>query len=237
MGIYTWGNAITQVAPYLKSIPTASGDVVLCDQVNSYLWKAYPWRWTQATLTSASGVLSLVDGQQDYAMGTLSGSGYYQMLRIRLTRTDTTPWIAREKNWINWLPPCLDMKGGIDSIQALSFEPTAQKIRLDRAASVPSGTTYQIDGEYQFLPTAITLTSGATIWPDIYFNVIVEHLKWFGYALGDDSREPTQRAVALGMLNQMVSQEDYANATGTRFPDSGLGVTRAGNPGLFGWQG
>jgi len=234
---YQWNDALTVVKPYIKSIPTTTIDVTVCDQLNSYIWRRYPWRWAQASLTSASGVLSLVDGQQDYGIGTLSGGGFYQMLRIRITRTDVTPFTARDKDWTNFLAPCLDLQGSIDSIQALALEPVTNKIRLDRAASVPSGTTYQIDGEYWMLPTKVTTTSSTLPFDDQYFDVAIEGLKWRYYAVGDDKREPTQKSVFLGLLQEMVAQEDYADAPGTRFPEMGIGVTRAGNPGLFGWQG
>lgn len=234
---YTWANALSTVQPYIKSIPTTNIDLVVCDQVNSYVWRRYPWKWAQATLTSGSGVLTLVQGQQDYSMGTLSGGGYYQMLRVRITRTDVTPFIARDKDWTNFLAPCLDLLGGIDSIQAMALEPVTNKIRLDRAASVPSGTTYQIDGEYWMLPTKVTSTSSVLPFEDQYFDVALEGLKWRYYALGDDKREPTQRQVFMGVLGEMVAQEDYGDAPGTRFPESAIGYTRQGNPGLFGFMG
>lgn len=236
---YLWSDVISQVAPFIKSIPTSTLDTIVVDRLNSYIWRKYPWRWAIASLTSNSGVLSLVDGVQDYAVGTTTGAGFYQLIRARLTRTDTTPFIAREKDVTNYLAPCLDMQGGIDSIQAISYQPESgsQVLRLDRAASVPSGTTYQIDGEYWFHPVKVTTSATTIVFPDEYIDVAIEGTKWMYYQLGDDSREPTQRAVFLGLLGEMVSQEDWGNAAGTRFPEMGLGVTRAGNPGLFGWLG
>ncbi len=232
---YTWADALNTVNPYIKSIPTTVGQAVVCDQLNSLIWKSYPWRWAQASLTSASGVLSLMQGIQDYGMGTLTGAGYYQMLRVRISRTDVSPWIVREKDWTHWLAPNLETQGSVDTIQALALEPVTSQIRLDRAASVPSGTTSQIDGEYWFAPVKVTLTSAVIVFPDQYFDVAVEGLKWKYYQLGDDKREPDQRSLFKGLLNEMVRQEDSGDAAGTRFPGDSLGASRQGNPGLFGW--
>ncbi len=152
---YLWNDALVQVKPFVKNIPTTVMDVQVADQTNAAIWRAYPWRWAQATLTSASSALALVQGQQDYGIGTLTGAGYYQLLRVRISRTDVTPWIVREKDITNWLSPNLETQGSVDSIKALCYEPISSGLRLDCAASVPSGTTYQIDGEYWFKPIKI----------------------------------------------------------------------------------
>ncbi len=249
---YTWQNALTAVAPYCKSIPTTTVDLVVCDQLNSFIWKFYPWRWAQATLTSASGLLNLVDGVQDYSIGTTTGGGYYQLLRVRLTRTDTTPDVVREKNIVNWLAPNLETSGGMDSIQAICFEPTIQSgvggLRLDRAASVPSGVTMRVDGEYWFQPVKITSTTSVIVFPDQHFSCATEGLKWKYYQLGDDSRAGDmvydrasktwratgQAAVFLAEVEKMATDEDYGDGPGSRFPEESLGVGK-GSSGLYGW--
>lgn len=237
MATYTWANALTTVAPFVKSIPTTTVDAVVCDQLNSFIWRSYPWKWAQASLTSGSGVLTLVDGVQTYGIGTLTGGGFFQLLRVRITRTDVTPNVAREKDIISWISPNLETKGSIDSIEAICYEPVSGGIRLDRAASVPSGTNYQIDGEYQPLPVKITLTASTIVFPDQYFDVAVEGLKWRYYALGDDKREPSQKLIFMGMLDNMKQQEDFSNGPGQRFAGDALGARGGGmvGPGLFGY--
>lgn len=232
---YTWSDALNVVKPYIKSIPTSTIDSVVCDQVNALIWKSFPWRWAQFSFTSASGALALVNGQQDYGVGTLSAGGYYAILRARITRTDTTPWIAREKDITNWLAPNLDQSGSIDSIQAIAYEPVSSGLRLDRAASVSGSATYQIDGEYWAQPLKVTSTATVIVFPDQYFDVAIEGIKWKYYQLGDDSRAADQRNVFIAMLEAMKQQEDYADAPGTRFPGDAVGASMAGNPGLFGW--
>lgn len=232
---YSWNDALTVAKPFVANIPTTTLDIVVCDQLNSYIWKAFPWRWAQFSLTSASGALTLVDGVQDYAIGTLTGGGYYQLLRVRITRTDVSPVIAREKDIINWLAPNLEQKGAIDSIQAMCFEPVTSGIRLDRAASVTGSATYRIDGEYWFQPIKVTSTTSVIVFPDQYFDTVIEGLKWKYYQLGGDKREPAQRAVFMGLLEGMIRDEDYGEGPGTRFPADSLGWRNAGSPGLFGF--
>lgn len=236
MGLtYSWSDALTVVKPYVKNIPTNTIDAAVCDQANSVLWRKFPWRWAQFSLTSSTGELNLVNGQQDYAIGTLTGAGYYALLRVRITRTDTTPVISREKDILNWIAPNLEEQGAIDSIKAICFEPVSGGLRLDRAASVTGSATYRIDGEYWFQPIKITSSASTIVFPDQYFDTVVEVLKWKYYQLGDDKREPQQRAYAMAMMEQMVRDEDYGEGPGTRFPADGIGVSQMGSPGLFGW--
>lgn len=232
---YTWADALTVTKPFVKNIPTTVMDVTVCDQVNSFIWRSFVWRWAVASLTSNSGVLSLVDGTQDYSIGTTTGGGLFRILRLRITRTDVTPFIAREKNLMAWLPPSLDIQGSIDSIDGIAFIPETSQLRLDKAASVPSGTSYQIDGEYQFQPVKITATASVIVFPDQYFDTVIEGLKWRYYQLGDDSRMEKQREYFMGMLDDMKAQESFGEAQAQRFPGDPFGMTRAGNPGLFGW--
>lgn len=235
---YTWSQAIQTIQPYIKGIPTSTLDSVVCDQLNSFIWKAYPWRWAVATLTSATSVLDLTDGTQDYGIGTTTGGGFYQLLRVRITRTDTTPDVTREKSISNWLAPNLETKGGIDSIAAISYDQTlnsgAGGLRLDCAASVPSGVTMRIDGEYWFQPVKVTTSTATIVFPDQYFDVALEGLKWKYYQLADDSRASEQRAVFMAALERMKRDEDYGDAPGNRFPEEPLGVARYTGAGIWG---
>lgn len=232
---YSWSDALSIVAPYIKNIPTSTLNNTVCDQLNSFIWKAYPWRWAQFSLTSASGALDLVDGTQDYSIGTTTGGGFYQLLRVRITRTDVSPVIAREKDIVSWLPPNLETSGAIDSIQVVAFEPVNSRIRLDRAASVTGSATYRIDGEYWFQPVKVTSSGATIVFPDQYFDVVIEGLKWKFYQLGDDKREPAQRTVFMAMLKQMMDDEDYGGGPGQRFPEGTIGSRSIAGPGLFGY--
>ena len=256
---YLWSDAITAVNPYIKSIPITVGQATIVDQVNSEIWRSGIWQWSIATLTSNSGALALVQGQQDYAIGTTTGAGFYRLWRVRITRTDVSPNVAIDKDITYGLVPSVDLFGSIDSIQAIGPIPagswylnsalqSAVGIRLDRAASVASGTTYQIDGEYQYAPVKITTTATTITFPDQYFSVAIEGLLYKYYKLGDDPRAGAQvtdgrgnvsytgqLAAYMGELQRMKVQEDLGDGTMFRFPESTLGGTRAGNFGLWGW--
>ena len=234
---YTWSNLIDIVKPWIKSIPTSTLDVTVCDQLNSFVWKTFPWTWATFSLTSATSQLALIDGRQDYPVGTTTAGGFYQLLRARITRTDVTPNIVREKDIVQWLAPNVEQEGSIDTIQAVSIlsQNLTNQIRLDCAASVPTGTTYQIDGEYWGLPIKVTTTASVIVAPDQYANVFIEGLKWKYYQLGDDKRASEQRAVFMAELQTMIDDEDYGGGFQQRFPANTLGNSRAGNPGLFGF--
>ena len=250
MSSYTWQNLLDIVKPFIKSIPTSTLDVTVCDQLNAVVWKKYYWPWAVYSLTSSTAELSLVDGQQDYAIGTLTGGGFYQLLRARITRTDVTPNIVRDKDIVQWLAPNLETKGSVDSVQALStlFQNQTTKIRMDCAASVPSGTAYQIDGEMWCLPIKVTSTSSVIVAPDQYANVFIEGLKWRYYALGDDKRAGVmqvdssgrktytgQMGVFMAELQTMVDDYDYGDGFQQRFPSDSFGSGKAVNTSLYGF--
>lgn len=247
---YTWQDAITFVKPFVKSIPTSTLDVLACDQTNSAIWTAFPWNWATFSLTSATSELSLIDGRQDYPIGTTTAGGFFQLLRARITRTDVTPWVIRDKDILQWLAPNVEQEGGIDTIQAVAIvgQNLTNQIRLDCAASVPTGTAYQIDGEYWAQPIKVTSTGTTIVFPDQYFGVVLEGLRWRYYALGDDKRAGNmqvdssgrktytgQWGVFMAALQDMVDSQDYADGFQNRFPESTLGQGQPGNPGLFGF--
>lgn len=221
---YSWANALTVVGPFIKTIPTTVTDVQICDQINSQIWLKYAWRWAQATLTSASGVLTLVDGVQDYAVGTTSGGGYYKLLHARITRSDVSPVQTKEFTTIaNYLAPNLSQQADPLSIDAISFESSTQGFRLAQTPSVTGNATYRIDGEYHCQPLKITSTATVMSFPDQYFEVVTEGIKAKYYQLGDDPRAVTQMLVFERKLHEMAAAEDFSGED-NRFPDGGLGI-------------
>lgn len=221
---YSWANILDNVAPYVKSIPTSTLDSFICDQINGIIWKRFPWRWAQASLTSASGVLTLVNGTQDYAIGTTTGSGYYKLLRARITRTDVTPLMQREIATIsNWLAPNANQSTDPLAVDSIAYEPLTSGLRLAQCPSVTGSATYRIDGEYWFQPLKITTSVTTIVFPDQYVEVAIEGVKWKYYSLGDDPRTNDQFLIFSAKLKEMASAEDYGGED-TRFPGEGLGV-------------
>ncbi len=244
MASYTFQNAVDFVSKYAKGIPTSALDTTACDTVNSIIWRAWFWRWSIASLTS----INTVNLIQDY---TIANADFYRLWRCRMIRTDVSPFIIREKDVVSFLSPNLEQQGGVDTIQAMSYIDAVSLLRLDKAMALASGTQVYINGDYQQKPTKVTSLSQTIPFPDHYFDVLIEGLKWKYYQLGDDPRagEPQvsggstmgQRAYTgqLGIfysaLQEMMLAEGFSYGDSQRFPDSGMGVGRLANPGLFGW--
>lgn len=188
-----------------------------------------------------------VDQQQDYSV---IDTDFYRLYRVRFTRTDTTPNTIREKNVIDFLSPNKEQTGTIDSILGVSYNYEVKKLRLDKSASVPTGVAVQIDGDYQFQRAKITTTATAFVFPDDYFEVATEGLKWKYYDLmGSDQAgsmqidKSTRKATFTGQLGkfyqaltEMAESEGFGKGDSSRFPDDVLGAARTTNPGLFAWS-
>lgn len=241
MAAYQWADAVTYVKPFVKSIPTLPLDVTACDTLNALIWRFWFWKWTITSLTA----IPAVNGTQDYSV---SNADFYRLWRARLTRTDITPNTVREKDVLGFLSPNVEQLMSMDSIQAVSYIDAISKIRLDAAASVPTGTTWQIDGDYQKKPTKITSTASDIPFADLYFDVALEGLKWKYYQLADDQRAGSQQTdghghtaytgqlgIFMNLLDSMARAEGAGYGDSQRFPSESLGVGRGRNPGLFGW--
>jgi hypothetical protein len=201
---------------FIKNIPVDAIQIVAADDINARIHKAYPWRWSTSALTP----ISLVDSTQDYSSAP---TDYFRLLRARIVRTDSTPDDVYEPlDVVNKLEPKL-WPTSPRLIKAISYEGHLNKFRLERAAQVTSPSTFEIQGEYQKVVTKITNTSDSLPFPDQYFSVFVQGLKWKFYEFADDVRAGTanynkdgqfvctgQAATFYGELFDMASQEGYA---------------------------
>jgi len=244
-GTYTPTDAITFARQMSHKIPSDVIQAFACDTVNSLIWNRFPWNWTLASLTA----ISCVDGQQDYALQSADATAFYRFKWLRLAQTNLTPVEYRELNQKNHIGVEVTLKGGISSIRAFSYEGAISKIRLEMAASVPSGTTLQIQGEYQTKPTKITsnaMSTALTI-PDTYFNVFIEGVRWKLYELADDARagvmkidDEGHRAYTgqlgsfMNVLFEMQQAEDMSNGEDSAFPEYSFGVGKDQTPRIFG---
>lgn len=243
MGTYTGANAVDMVRRYIKMVPLSASnvDVLLVDRIHSLMWCAWPWRWSQASLTA----IPLVDGQQDYSLASGDATALLRLLHVRIVRTDVTPDEFRELDVCEHLSPELTCKGGINQIRKIAYIPALSKVRLELAASVPTGSTLNIQGEYQTNPTKITALATALVWPDCYFDVFCDGLLWKCYQFADDPRAGTaqivkggnvvytgQMGVFYGGLARMIETEDYSG-TPLIFPQNPLGA-QGGGVDMFG---
>lgn len=238
---YTPQAAIDLCRAFVHKIPVGDVSTQACDIVNSLIWNSHWWRWSFKNITP----IALVDGQQDY---TPIPTDFYRIVYARVVRTDITPNEFRELTVINYLAPEITRKGGIETLKLIAFDPQDNVFRLDAAASIPSGVTINLQLTYQFQVARITndkLTT-AFVFPDQYFNVFVDGLKWKFYQLSDDPRAGEVRidregrkqysgqlAIFFDSLMQMKNSEDMGEGQQNYFPNDPVGPARATNPGLF----
>jgi len=241
---YTPQTAINLVTKFVHGVPLAGVEANICDVINSYIWTYYPWSWTISSLTP----INCVDGVQDYSP---ANTDILRFLKVRLARTDTTPNEIRELAMLADLSVELSRKGGLETNTAFGYFASTNILRLMWAASVGTGQTLQIQGEYQKAPTKITdsTMNNVLVIPDQYFLTFVEGLKYLVYQLSDDQRAGTvqmskngtfqqvftgQLAIFMHQLNYAARTEDLSRGDQFQFPESSLGMGRALWPGLYG---
>ncbi len=209
-------------------IPISAIEVVVADQINSIMWDAYPWRWAMKSMTA----IPLVDGTQDYAFAP---ADYMRLIAARIAQTNTDPDEYDELSVVKFISPDLMKNAFRQGLQQIAYLPQSQKLRLSRAAAVPTGNTYEIQGEYQFMPTKITAMSATLPFPDQYFSVFCDGFLWKVYQLSKDDRAGTlqvtkngsaaytgQMGIFYNGILGMLDAEDYG-AGDNIFPDSPLG--------------
>ena len=229
---YKVSDAVNLVGTLAKGVPLTALNVQVADAVSSEMFTAFPWQWNIATI--AAGTIPLVDGVQDYAPPTQ----IYRMLRARIVRTDVIPNEYRDIDVEDELVPDLRPLS-YTAIRVMSHEREGVGLlRLESAVQVPSGTTLEIQGEYQLMPPKITAMSQGWWFPDQYLQVAVEGLLYWVYKLADDSRAGSvatdsegrvsytgQYGAFQAAIHKMKEAEDYGTDE-QMFPESPLGEGR-----------
>lgn len=236
-GTYTSQDALDLAKQYNHKVPQDVVAAFVCDTVNTMIWTRFPWPWTLASLTA----ITCVDGTQDYSISNADFFRLSVFQQPRIVRTDLTPVEYRELNVKKHLGVELTMKGGLETIRNISYEPEISKLRLDYAASVPSGTTLQIQGPYQQKPTKITSSTltVALTQPDHYFQVFFEGVRWKLYELADDPRAGVmsiddeqnrkytgQLGIFMNSLADMAAAEDLSDGEDNIYPSTPLGYPK-----------
>lgn len=239
---YTPTEALTVCSGIIRqmAIPAASTTILL-DAVNREIWNFAEWKWTKTTLTA----IALVDGTQDYTCAT---SDWAYFCTMRVTRTDISPYQSEELDITDFLAPDLVSRATLGGFKSIAWIPSISKLRLGACASVPTGTTMRIDGEYKKTPTKIITANLGTafLFPDDYFNVFKEGLTYELFKWANDSRAGGvvvtksgqrqyvgQYAIWQGKLQWMAEVEDVGNGQAQRFPAEPLGVARGTGIGMF----
>ena len=232
-GTYKWSDAIATATQMVHSIPTAPLQLYAADQINSIIWKTFPWRWTLNALTP----VPLVNLQQDYAVVP---SDFWRWINPRLVRTDITPNQNQPIKMAKHLEVEVQRQGSVLTIQAVSYEPTVNSFRLDITPQISGTLTLFLAGDYQQLPTKLDSVNELIPFPDSYFNVAMEGILWMFYRLADDPRaggvsinrpgdkdSQGQQGVFMDALEQMKRNEDNADEMQTRFPENSMGYRNA----------
>lgn len=246
LGTYQFQDVMNTVKDLTHQIPTTVSQVYVCDKINSIIWLYWPWRWTVNTAPQ----ITALNGVQDYT--TVNSSqiipppDYYKMMAARIYRTDVTPFQIQPIKVAGHLEGEVQRQASINTIQAISYEPQINSLRLDVPLQVGGTTVYMIEFDYQQQPTKITDLTTKIPTPDMYFNVYVDGVLWGIYRLADDPRAGTmtinragdkqysgQLGVFMGSLEEMRRREDSGQALDNRWPEEPLGWARRGNPGIF----
>lgn len=229
--------------------PTDDVQLMALNNTMSEFHNYFPWSWTIQSFTA----ITCVDGTQDYVINNADQGNVLRPLKIRLALTSTTPAEYRELAALNNLSPELSRKGGLDYNTAYGWFASSNTIRLMMAASVGTGQTLQIQGEYQKIPTEITADKLATAFPfpDFHFGTFLKGFLYWLYLLTDDPRAGSiqltkngrtsgtafvgQLGVWMQALAYSARNEELALGDSFQYPETALG-SHAGSfsPGLFG---
>lgn len=237
-------NCIDLVREYGHGIPVSAVDSQIVDLINSKVYTARPWRWTIQQISSA---ITLVDDTQDYNAPT----NIYRLTRAFLRRTDITPDQVFPLEPVELLYPNYQKQSHV-TITKIALDYPSGQLRLECPPVISGSMVVQIEGDYQPHPTKITDSNLTTnFWfPDQYFPVMVEGVKWKIYQLADDPRAGNvvvdragrrsftgQLAIFMSELSSMMEAEDFGNGAPVIVPDISLGAKIVGTDvSAYGWR-
>ena len=228
---YKPADALKIAKRYVRNVPIKDIEVQAMDMANSTMWTVFPWRWVRVNLAS----ITLVDNTQDYALVSPDDVQFLRLINTRLTQTNITPnrvFPLIPTSFIEVEP----IKRSHDSIGFISYHAVDSTLRLFAPPQITSPVTVNIDGEYHKTPTKITAATKNTPFdfPDHYFEVYLEGLKWALFSLVEDDRTGSvsirrdgvrQYSGQLGVfhdaLQAMMRSEDVGDAVRTFFPYEG----------------
>ncbi len=250
-GLTESGTTVTVTLGYQHNLPIGTTLAGLTGTISGATVAGYN---TTLTITTVPNNTSIVGTIATGSLGNSGGSGDPKILRpvkMRICRLDSDPAEYRELSLLGNLSPEFSRTAGVDTMKALGWFASSNFFRFDVAPQVSTGQIIQLQGEYQQTPTKITNSNLTTpfSFPDTYFNVFVEGLKWKIYQLSDDQRAggiavsrnggqvkqfTGQFGVFYEQLQQMARTEDMGAGDEFQFPQDPLGVGRSYWPGLLG---
>lgn len=226
---YKVSDALAILGPMLKNVGGLSAITPqLCDMVSSEMWTAFPWRISVTNIPT--GLIPLVDGQQDYD----APINIYRLTQIGIRRLDTAPDEYWEMNVVRECSEDLAPRS-YRSIRSACLQPSIGKLRLESAVSVPSGLSLELGGEYQMNPPKITALTDDLWFEDQHIQTFLKGLMYWAYKLSDDARGPLQLNEYRQAVLAMAGSEDYGTVE-SLYPEQTLGVGRdlMWGPNIFG---
>lgn len=241
---YTVSNAWTLASAQAKGMPVAAANkLLICDMVNSKIWKYRPWQRSLTTI--AAGSIPMVEGTQDYS----PPAQIYRLMKASFVRTDTTPDQIAELDVAQDLSVDLSPRS-YTTIRCASLQAGAGVIRLESAVQVPTGVTIELQGSVQNNPTKI-VQMNQSLWFDDHtlMEAFVEGINYWSYKLADDPRAgglvaasggraqySGQAAAFIAAMDLAASAEDFP-AQDTYFPSESIGAGRDSGGGfsIFSW--
>jgi len=250
-GLSESGTTVTVNTQYPHNLPTGTALAGQSATIVGADVSGYNGTLTITSIPSNLQIIGTIVSSGLAASGGSGNPGILRPLKMRIARLDSNPPEYRELAALGNLSPELSRTAGINTMKAVGWFSSQNFFRLDVSPQVSNGQIIQLLGEYQVLPTKITekTLSTAFAFPDEYFNVFVEGLKWKMYQLSDDQRAGTiqvskngsmmkqytgQLGVFYEALMQMSRTEDLGSGDEFSYPEEGFGVGRSYYPGIFG---
>ena len=234
---YTWNDLTNRLKPFVNRIPLGDDWIVCCDMVNGTMYKSYPWK--ESLQNIAASLIPLADGVQDYSVPT----NISRLTKLSLVRTDLSPNQHYEIRVAGDLDVDLTPRSPT-GITCGSLQAGVGLIRLESAVSIPTGSTWEIQGEIQINPNKVLALSDGFWLRDEYANVAFEGLLYFAYRLSGDARAGSAQAnnhggivytgqlgVFRSALEDMKSAEDFGG-NDTYYPSEPMGGGRGSS---YGW--
>lgn len=251
-GLSESGTTVTVTTNYAHNIPVGSVPAIgLVCTINGAAVAGYNTSLTITSIPSTTTIVGTIGTSGLAASGSPGTNNIGRPLKFRICRLDTVPNEFRELSSLSALSPELTRQAGIDTMKAFGWFQSSDFFRFDSAVSIGTGQILQLQGEYQANPTRITDATMATAFtfPDTYFNIFVEGVKWKIYQLSDDPRAggvqmskngkfqqvySGQLGLFMNQLNQMARYEDLNAGDQFQFPETGFGGGHQFSPGLYG---
>lgn len=248
--------AIYKSYPWRDTLVTfGDGAVALTDAVQDYDANPYApviiipdstgalWQLYIGTDGNGNKVVQTQPASNGYIVAPpINFSAIMRMTQFSIARTDVSPVQVRELNVSQNLTVDLVVKSPYE-IRAASYQ--GGKFRLESAVRIPSGSTWELRGEYQPHPVKLTDEQDTFWFADEYLEVFAKGLAYWAYRMSDDARMGTMQTAdgrpvytgALGEFMQairdMAAAEDFGNIDGY-YPGDGL-LTVDGRRNRYSW--